>query len=282
MSTDSTETLDLESLARLFTIPRAPAVALVREVVEQLLNIQVTGTDRIPAEGGALLICNHTDLIDVPVMVVYSPRKIILLGKRELFEPDRDIKDFLFQEGSLLNLPGINLLRPLVEKTLETYAFIQKTQFLEWGGVPVIRNHHGDGARAAAEYYHDLENYMVELLKQGHVLSIFPEGTRTTTGLMNPFKALAAKLAIRAGVPIIPSGISGSFNFLQPINLLNGGIFKRVVRWNVGRPIPPEEFPKSDEKKAAKELTAILEKQVYALTLHPERREHTRGKARVL
>ncbi len=282
MSNESAETPDLESLARLFTIPREPAVALVRELIEQVFNIEVTGTDNIPTTGGALLICNHTDLIDVPVQAVYSPRKIIFLGKRELFEPDLEAKQFLYQEGSPMNLPGLNLVRPIVERLLETYAFMQRAQFLEWGGVPIIRNFRGEGARAAAEYYHDLENYMVDLLKQGHFLSIFPEGTRTETGIMNPFKALAAKLAVRAQVPIVPSGISGAFNFLNLQNLLSGGMFKRKIRWNVGRPLPPGEFPPGDEKRASKELTALLEKQVYALTLHPERREYARGKARDL
>lgn len=282
MSNESAETPDLESLARLFTIPREPAVMLVRELIEQLFNIEISGTDDIPTSGGALLICNHTDLIDPAVQAVYSPRKLIFLGKRELFEPDIEAKQFLYQQGSPLNLPGISLMRPIVDKALETFAFVQRMQFLEWGGVPIIRNHRGEGARAAAEYYHDLEDYMVDLLKGGHFLSIFPEGTRTETGLMNPFKALAAKLAIRAQVPIVPSGISGAFGFLNLQNLVSGGLFKRKVRWNVGRPLPPAEFPTGDEKKASKELTAILEKQVYALTLHSERREHARGKARAL
>ena len=282
MSNESAETPDLESLARLFTIPREPAVVLIRELIEQLFNIEVTGTDNIPATGGALLICNHTDLVDAPVQAVYSPRKIIFLGKRELFEPDIEAKEFLYQQGSPLNLPGISLVRPLVDKALEVFAFMQRMQFLEWGGVPIIRNHRGEGARAAAEYYHDLEDYMVDLLKQGHFLSIFPEGTRTETGIMGPFKALASKLAIRAQVPIVPSGISGAFGFLNLQNLFSGGLFKRRIRWNVGRSVRPSEFPSGDEKKASKELTAILEKEVYALTLHPERREYARGKARTL
>ncbi|HNN77154.1 MAG TPA: hypothetical protein PKN93_21055, partial [Leptospiraceae bacterium] len=79
-----------------------------------------------------------------------------------------------------------------------------------------------------------------------------------------------------------PTGITGSFGFLTPQSILSGRIFSTKIHYNVGKPIPPSEFPKTDEKKAAKELTAELEKQVYALTLHPERRDHARGKTRVL
>ncbi len=250
--------------------------------MEYFLHIEVTGTENIPIGGGGILICNHTDLMDVPVQGVYCPRKLIYLGKAELFEADREFKQWLFKEGSPLNLPGVSLLKPLIEKAVEAYGYAQKTQLLEWGGHPIIRNHHGEGARAAVEYYQDLENFMVDLLKQGHLLSVYPEGTRSDTGVMGPFKGLAAKLAIRAQVPIIPSGISGAFQLLSPASLLTGRLFRTTIKYNIGQPFMPSDFPKTEEKKAVKELTSLLEKQVYALSLHAERREKVRNRARVL
>ena len=276
------ETQDLESLARLFTMPREPMVLLIRALMDLVFNIKVEGLENMPGEGGGILICNHTDLIDVPVQAVYTPRTLIYLGKAELFEPGEEISKFLYQEGSPLNLPGISMARPMIEQALKTYSFAQRAQFLEWGAHPIIRNHRGDSARDSVQYYADLEEYMVKLVQAGHILAIFPEGTRTETGVLGPFRAMAAKLAIRAKVPIIPSGISGSFGFLSAKSLFSGRMFQGQITYNMGQPIQPEDFPEGDEKKAAKELTAILEKQVYALTMHPERREHSRGKARVL
>ncbi len=255
---------------------------LVRSLLDTVLNIEVSGIENIPMEGGGILICNHTDAIDPPIQGIYSKRKLIFLGKAELFEPDKEIKGFLFQKGSPLNSPFMMLAKPVIEKLLEFYALMQSSQFKEWGGLPVTRNYKGDSARAAVEYYQELENYMVDIVKKGNILSIFPEGTRTDTGLMGPFKAMAAKLAIRAQVPIIPSGINGAFKFSSPESILTGQILRRKISYNVGQPIQPKDFPQGDEKKAAKELTAFLEKQVYALTLHPERRGHARGKAREL
>lgn len=267
---------------RLFTIPLEPARMLVKTLLDTFFHIEVTGTDFIPAEGGAIIISNHTDLVDVPVQGTYSPRKIIYLGKAELFEPDEAIKRFLLQPGSPFHLPGMDIPRLLLERALETYSAAHKAQLMEWGGQPIIRNYRGDSARDAVQYYKDLEDFMVRVLKEGNILSIYPEGTRTETGVMGPFKAMAAKLAIRAGVPIIPSGISGSFKFLTLESLFSGRIFNTAIQYNIGRPIQPSEFPEGDEKKACKELTAILEKQVYALTQHPERRSRARGKARAL
>lgn len=255
---------------------------MIRLLMDTVFHIEATGTDFIPPEGGAILICNHTDLIDVPVQAVYSPRKVVFLGKAELFESGEEIKKILFREGSPLTLPGVSFIRPVLEKGLEVFGATMKAQMLEWGGRPIIRNFRGEGAREAVEYYQDLETYMVQLLGEGNMLSIFPEGTRTTTGVMGPFKAMAAKLAIRAKVPIIPTGISGSYQFLTTESALSGKMFKNIIQFNVGRPILPSEFPAGDEKRAAKELTAILEKQVYALSLHQERRGTGRGKARVL
>ncbi|MBI3396728.1 MAG: 1-acyl-sn-glycerol-3-phosphate acyltransferase [Spirochaetia bacterium] len=269
-------------MARLFTVPLEPARAFIKLLMDTVFHIEVSGADSVPKDGGGILICNHTDLIDVPIQAVYTPRKVVFLGKAELFEQGDEMKKFLFREGSPLNLPGISAFRPVIEKGLETYGAVIKLQMLEWGGRPIIRNFKGDGAREAVEYYQELENYIVQLLKEGHVLSIFPEGTRTSTGVMGPFKAMAAKLAIRAGVPLIPSGISGSFQFLTPQSIFSGRMFKNIIQYNFGSPIYPDEFPKLDEKRAAKELTAILEKQVYALSLHGERRSTGRGRSRVL
>jgi 1-acyl-sn-glycerol-3-phosphate acyltransferase len=48
-------------------------------------------------------------------------------------------------------------------------------------------------------------------LKEGHVLTIFPEGSRTTTGEMQPLQPGFALIVRRAGVPIVPVAIDGAF-----------------------------------------------------------------------
>ncbi|MCB1173342.1 MAG: 1-acyl-sn-glycerol-3-phosphate acyltransferase [Leptospiraceae bacterium] len=251
-------------VARLFTIPREQARQLVKLILENLFQIQTAGLENIPLEGGGLLVCNHTDYLDVLVQGVFSPRKVIFLGKNELFEPDQEIKDFLYQSGSPLNLPVLAMLRPLINQAIEAYGFAQKTQLLEWGGHPVIRNYRGSNAKAAVEYYQDLEDYMVSLLEEGKFLSIFPEGTRGEQHAgLQPFKSLAAKIALRARVPIIPAAIAGAHNFTSLGAFLTGDVFRRQVQFRVGTAIAPADFPKeTDLKKGAKELTRQMQKQV--------------------
>jgi 1-acyl-sn-glycerol-3-phosphate acyltransferase len=53
---------------------------------------------------------------------------------------------------------------------------------------------------------------MVRRLKEGHVLNLYPEGSRTETGEIAPIEAGAALVIRRAGVPVVPVAIDGSFD----------------------------------------------------------------------
>ncbi|QAA34525.1 lysophospholipid acyltransferase family protein [Clostridium manihotivorum] len=55
----------------------------------------------------------------------------------------------------------------------------------------------------------------VKILKKGHSLVIFPEGTRSKGGPLGEFKAGSFKLATKAKVPIVPVTISGSYKLME-------------------------------------------------------------------
>ena len=50
------------------------------------------------------------------------------------------------------------------------------------------------------------------LLQQGYPVLVFPEGTRTQTGAVIPFKRGIGLLSARTGCPIVPTYIHGSFD----------------------------------------------------------------------
>ncbi|MCC6274808.1 MAG: 1-acyl-sn-glycerol-3-phosphate acyltransferase [Leptospiraceae bacterium] len=275
---------EVENTLKLFTIPREAPVIALKTLLELIYNIAVTGTEFIPKTGGAVIICNHTDMLDIPVQGIYSPRKIIFLGKYEIFRPQDTIIEYVNNPNSPFQSFPLAMLRPQIENLLNVLGNVYSNQLQKWGSMPIIRGHHGEGsgAKAAVAYYEELENYMVSLVKSGEILSIYPEGTRSETGIIAPFKALAAKIAIRAQVPIIPSGINGAWRMSEPKAFLSGQAFKTKITYNIGMPINPEEFPKGHEKKCAKELTEQLEKRVYFLAHNRERRGKPRRVTTVL
>jgi 1-acyl-sn-glycerol-3-phosphate acyltransferase len=90
-------------------------------------------------------------------------------------------------------------------------AEIMRIPFLGWcmhlaGDIPIWRGK-VDSAR-------DAMARSLEVLKRRVSVLIFPEGTRSTGNEMLPFKDGAFKLAITAGVPVLPLVVTGTRNAL--------------------------------------------------------------------
>jgi 1-acyl-sn-glycerol-3-phosphate acyltransferase len=78
-------------------------------------------------------------------------------------------------------------------------------------------------------------------------LIAFPEGTRSTTGDLLPFKRGSAFLALALGLPVVPAYIDGAREALP-----KGSWLPRPTRIRVrfGRPIRPAEWAPLDGQKA--------------------------------
>lgn len=55
----------------------------------------------------------------------------------------------------------------------------------------------------------------VQILKSGHSMVLFPEGTRSPDGSLLEFKPGGMKLATKSGAPIVPVAIDGSMNLMK-------------------------------------------------------------------
>ncbi|UQA55820.1 lysophospholipid acyltransferase family protein [Polyangium aurulentum] len=114
---------------------------------------------------------------------------------------------------------------------------LMKIPFLGWhlqlaGHVPVER---GGGARTAAEVIKRFE----EVLGQGKPLLVFPEGTRSSDGVLQSFKNGGFYAAVRAGVPVVPVALEGTGHLMHKGALDTGEGQRRLVRVRVGKPIEP-------------------------------------------
>lgn len=94
---------------------------------------------------------------------------------------------------------------------------------------------------------------IIKLLKEGNVIVLFPEGTRTLTGRIQKPKLGFVKLAITAQVPIVPIGIRGTYEILPRHKKFLR--FKRCTVF-VGKPVVLCEYYRQRSNKEALEKIA--------------------------
>lgn len=95
----------------------------------------------------------------------------------------------------------------------------------------------------------------VKLLKEGHSILIFPEGTRSQGGPVGEFKSGSLRLAKDAGVPIIPISIEGTADVFEK----NGRLIRPAnITLTICPPIPIEHHQDKDLKVVATELRETI------------------------
>jgi 1-acyl-sn-glycerol-3-phosphate acyltransferase len=88
----------------------------------------------------------------------------------------------------------------------------------------------------------------IELLKKGRALVMFPEGGRTRTGKLMPFKMGAFRLALAHGVPIIPVSIRGA-DEIWPVGRIIPRPGRLIITYH-----PPVEVARIEENTSRPEL----------------------------
>ncbi|MFC5952344.1 lysophospholipid acyltransferase family protein [Pseudonocardia lutea] len=132
----------------------------------------IEGLEHIPTTGAAILASNHLAVADSFLLPLQVPRRITFLAKREYFTE-----------------PGFK-------------GFVKKQFFSGVGQVPIDRSG-GNAAQAAMDT-------AVRLLREGNLLGIYPEGTRSPDGRLYKGKTGVARMALEAGVPVIPVAMIGT------------------------------------------------------------------------
>ncbi|MDR2510037.1 MAG: 1-acyl-sn-glycerol-3-phosphate acyltransferase [Spirochaetaceae bacterium] len=96
----------------------------------------------------------------------------------------------------------------------------------------------------------------VRNIQSGGAMLIFPEGTRSKGRGLLPFKAGAFKLAIRAGAPILPVAITGSYEMFEKTKL----IVPSKVTIIYGKPVDASEYESAEAKQAlADKIHAVID-----------------------
>jgi 1-acyl-sn-glycerol-3-phosphate acyltransferase len=140
-----------------------------------------SGVRNVPRRGPVILASNHLSFSDHFFGPLPVPRKVIFLAKAEYFT-GRGLK-----------------------------GLISKAFFTGVGQIPIDR---GGGTASEAAIQTGLG-----VLTAGHVLGIYPEGTRSPDGRLYRGKTGVARLAIESGAPVVPCAMINTFEF-QPSGTL--------------------------------------------------------------
>jgi 1-acyl-sn-glycerol-3-phosphate acyltransferase len=187
--------------------------------------------------------------------VFWTMLKFVLLGPllRLLFRPRvTGLEHIPAAGGAILAANHVSFLDPLLLPLVvprRRVMFLAKVKYIDkpllhWflrsvGVIPVAAD---DPAGAVAAG--------VRAVSEGRLVGIFPEGTRSPDGRLRQGKTGVARIAIQAGVPVIPAGISGTdLAFPRGARLPR----PRSVRISFGPPIrfAPQDAPPSPDAAAA-------------------------------
>ena len=152
--------------------------------VRLLFRLRARGVEHVPRDGGCVLAANHLSNLDPWAIGI------------PLF-PHRWLR---FMAKS------------------ELYWFPLR-QILDAGGAFPVRRGHRD---------YEAMQTAVRLCRDGHIVVMFPEGTRRRKGLRKKWEARAhtgaARIALDAGVPLVPAAIRGtdSLRRLGPLRVAYG------------------------------------------------------------
>ena len=126
----------------------------------------VKGAENVPTDGAAILASNHLSFVDSVFLPLVLNRSVTFLAKAEYFR-GRGFRGWLVRQF-----------------------------FIATGQLPIDRS----GGKASE----DSLNTGLEVLAQGKLLGIYPEGTRSPDGRLYRGRTGIARMVLEAKVPIIP------------------------------------------------------------------------------
>ncbi len=163
------------------------------------------------------------------------------------------------------NLDAVVIGSWLIPRIGRRFQWLGKKELFDWPVIGYLSRH--GGVHPVDRSTADVEAYRLakRILDEGHVLFVFPEGTRSSDGTLQEARDGVAALALRTGAPIVPVAIAGSDRVWPRRRKLPRPGGRVTVR--VGSPfrladVPPPDVDKRDEKATA---TAIIMGRIAAL-----------------
>jgi 1-acyl-sn-glycerol-3-phosphate acyltransferase len=171
---------------------------LLGPLLKSVYDPWVEGLEHVPETGGAIFASNHLSFSDSFFLPLVVDRRITFLAKADYFT-------------------GTGL------KGKATASFFRGV-----GQVPIDRS--GGNAGEAAL------NTGVAILRSGELLGLYPEGTRSPDGRLYRGRTGVARVALEAGVPVLPTAMIGT-DIVQPTGQVVPNRGKGIVGVRIGKPL---------------------------------------------
>jgi len=195
---------------------------LLGPLLRLVFRPRIEGLENVPPTGAAIIAGNHLSFSDHFLMPAILKRRITFLAKKEYFTG-----------------PGI--------KGRLTAAFFRSA-----GQIPVDRTGKEAGQAAIREG--------LGVLRKDELLGIYPEGTRSHDGRLYKGKVGVAVMALKAGVPVVPCAMIGTFE-AQPPGKVIPNIHPVTIRF--GKPLDFSRYAGMENEKAI--LRAVTDEIMYAI-----------------
>lgn len=186
---------------------------------------RVEGLENIPPTGGAILASNHLSVAEHLFLGAVVPRHIAFWAKAEYFT-------------------GTGFRGWLTRSVVS--------------GLGAIRVERGGGRASLSAF-----DAAIPALKAGDLVAIYPEGTRSPDGRLYRGRTGVARLAIAAGVPVVPVGIIGT-DKVQPIGARVPRLGAGKVTIRFGKPL--EVAGRPDDRTSLRKITDELMSEIQKMT----------------
>ena len=198
--------------------------AILTPILRTLFRPWIDHPEHIPTDGPAILASNHLSFSDSIFLPLVVPRRVTFLAKADYFT-GKGVKGRL-----------------------------NKMFFSGVGQVPIDRS--GGAASEAAL------NTAKRILAEGNLLGLYPEGTRSPDGRLYRGKTGVARMALEAGVPVIPVAMINT-DVVQP----TGKVIPRLGRVGikVGQPLDFSRYQGMENDRFV--LRSITDEIMYELML---------------
>ncbi len=198
--------------------------AILTPILRLLFRPWVEGGEHVPADGGAIMASNHLSFSDSIFLPLVVQRRITFLAKADYFT-GKGVKGRL------------------------TRGF-----FSGVGQVPIDRS--GGAASEAAL------STGKRILTEGNLLGLYPEGTRSPDGRLYRGKTGVARMALEAGVPVLPVAMINT-DVVQPTGKKIPHLGRVGIR--IGRPLDFSRYQGMEGDRFV--LRSITDEIMYELML---------------